>query len=150
MFDLVIKSRKVVTGDEVKEAFVCIKDGIIAEVSTTPPTDSAYQVEDVGDSALLAGIIDPHVHLNEPGRTDWEGFETGTTSALVGGVTSIVDMPLNSHPVTTTAEAFDKKLAAAVENLFTNCGFWGGIVPGNASEIERLAERGVLGFKARG
>jgi allantoinase len=96
---------------------------------------------------LLPGIIDPHVHLNEPGRTDWEGFETGTKAALAGGVTTLVDMPLNSDPVTTTAEAFDKKLLATEKKLFTNSGFWGGVVPGNASSIQPLADKGVLGFK---
>ena len=103
---------------------------------------------DVGDKVVMAGVIDPHVHINEPGRTDWEGFDTATRSALAGGLTTVVDMPLNSSPVTTTVEAFDKKLAAAEGQLHCNCGFWGGLVPGNEREIEPLIKKGVLGFKA--
>ena len=96
----------------------------------------------------MPGVIDPHVHINEPGRTDWEGFDTATKAALTGGITMLVDMPLNSSPVTTTAMAFDEKINAARDQLHTNCGFWGGIIPGNENEIERLIEKGVLGFKA--
>jgi allantoinase len=88
------------------------------------------------------------VHINEPGRTHWEGFETATRSAIAGGVTTLVDMPLNASPVTTTVNALQQKIAAAKKNLHTNCGFWGGIVPGNENEIEGLIENGVLGFKA--
>jgi allantoinase len=96
----------------------------------------------------MAGLIDPHVHINEPGRTDWEGFKTATKAAIAGGLTTLVDMPLNSSPVTTTVKAFEAKLLAANKNLHTNVGFWGGIVPGNEGEIEELIEKGVLGFKA--
>ena len=148
MFDLIIKSRKVVIDTEVKEAFVCIKSGVIAEVVTDLTGIDDTKIIDLGDKALLAGVIDPHVHINEPGRTDWEGFETGTCAALAGGVTTLVDMPLNSDPVTTNAAALAQKLAAARKNLYVNCGFWGGIVPGNDCEIEALADAGVLGFKA--
>ncbi len=96
----------------------------------------------------MAGVVDPHVHINEPGRTDWEGFDTATQAAAAGGITTLVDMPLNSSPVTTTVKAFDEKLQAAKQNLHSNCGFWGGIVPGNEKEIEPLIKKGVLGFKA--
>src|SRR6185295_3404393 len=100
------------------------------------------------DKVLMAGIIDPHVHINEPGRTDWEGFDTATKAAIAGGITTLADMPLNSSPVTTTANAFDKKINATKNQLHTNCGFWGGIIPGNENDIEPLIEKGVLGFKA--
>jgi allantoinase len=96
----------------------------------------------------MPGVIDPHVHINEPGRTDWEGFDTATKSAIAGGITTLVDMPLNSSPVTTTATAFDEKVKATKGQLHTHCGFWGGVVPGNEKEIEALIEKGVLGFKA--
>ncbi len=96
----------------------------------------------------MPGVIDPHVHINEPGRTDWERFDTATKAALAGGITTLVDMPLNSSPVTTTVKAFEEKLLAAKNQLHTNCGFWGGIIPGNENEIEPLIEKAVLGFKA--
>ena len=103
---------------------------------------------DVGDLVVMAGGIDPHVHINEPGRTDWEGFDTAGRSAIAGGLTMLVEMPLNASPVTTTVEAFDMKLAATVGQLHCDCGFWGGVVPGNEGEIEGLINKGVLGFKA--
>jgi allantoinase len=106
------------------------------------------ELVDVGEKVVMPGIIDPHVHINEPGRTDWEGFDTATRAAAAGGITLLVDMPLNSSPVTTTAAAFDKKLAAAEGQLHCDCGFWGGVVPGNEKDIEPLIARGVLGFKA--
>ncbi|HKZ67638.1 MAG TPA: allantoinase AllB, partial [Chitinophagaceae bacterium] len=105
-------------------------------------------VTDVGDKVLMPGVIDPHVHINEPGRTDWEGFDTATRAAIAGGITTLVDMPLNSSPVTITAKAFDEKIKASSGKMHTNCGFWGGVVPGNKKEIEPLIRKGVLGFKA--
>jgi allantoinase len=106
------------------------------------------EVIDVGEHVLMPGLIDPHVHINEPGRSDWEGFDTGTRAAAAGGITTIVDMPLNSSPVTTTVEAFEKKLKATEGKLHVNCGFWGGIVPENASQLKELLGSGVLGIKA--
>ncbi len=144
MFDLAIHSNKVVTTDGAREATVIIKNGLIEDV-VNGKIDNA---EDVGDKILIAGIIDPHVHINEPGRTDWEGFDTATKSAIAGGISTLVDMPLNSSPVTTTVEAFEEKISSAKNQLHANCGFWGGIIPGNENEIEGLIEKGVLGFKA--
>ena len=106
------------------------------------------RLNDAGDKIVMAGVIDPHVHINEPGRTEWEGFNTATKAAAAGGLTTLVDMPLNSSPVTTSVANFETKLEAAKGQLHTNCGFWGGIVPGNTSEIEPLIKKGVLGFKA--
>ncbi|MGI8633782.1 MAG: allantoinase AllB [Segetibacter sp.] len=148
MFDLIIKSKNVVLANSVEDAFVLIKDGVIADVVTKFSNEANSPLVDVGSKILMAGVIDPHVHINEPGRTDWEGFETATKAALAGGLTTLVDMPLNASPVTTSVKAFDEKLSAAMKNLHTNCGFWGGIVPGNEHEIEGLIDKGVLGFKA--
>jgi allantoinase len=124
-----------------------IKEGKIADVVNELP-EGDFPVTDVGDNVLMPGIVDPHVHINEPGRTEWEGFDTATKAAIAGGVTSLVEMPLNASPVTTTAKAFDEKIKATEGKLHTNCGFWGGVVPGNEKDIEPLIERGVLGFKA--
>jgi len=147
MLQKAILSERVITPDGTRKAVVLIRDGIIEEVLPNLPAGK-FDITDLGNSVLMAGIIDPHVHINEPGRTHWEGFDTITRSALAGGITTLVDMPLNSSPVTTTVKAFEKKLNAAGSKLHTNCGFWGGVVPGNENEIERLIERGVLGFKA--
>lgn len=147
MFDLVLKSRRVVMPDGMRAACIGLKNGqITAVLPIDAPTDSP--VIDVGDRAILPGVIDPHVHINEPGRTDWEGFDTATKAALAGGLTTLVDMPLNSAPVTTSVASLDLKRAATQGQLHTNVGFWGGVVPGNAAEIEPLIAAGVLGFKA--
>jgi allantoinase len=146
-FDAAIISNRTITPDGIKKGVVLIKDGKIADVLSHLPAGD-FPVTDVGDKVLMPGVIDPHVHINEPGRTDWEGFDTATKSAIAGGITTLVDMPLNSSPVTTTARAFDEKINVAKGQLHTNCGFWGGVVPGNENEIEPLIEKGVLGFKA--
>ncbi len=147
MFDLAIKSKKIITPWREKEGIVIIKDGIIIDVIKSLDNENE-NIIDVGDKIVIPGVIDPHVHINEPGRTNWEGFDTATKAALAGGITTLVDMPLNSSPVTTTAAAFDKKVAATKDQLHTNCGFWGGVIPGNENEIGPLIEKGVLGFKA--
>lgn len=103
--------------------------------------------EDAGNNILMPGIIDAHVHVNEPGRTEWEGFDTATQAAAAGGITTIVDMPLNASPVTTTVKAFDEKLAAAKNKLHVNVGFYGGLIPGNQNDIAGLIQAGVLGIK---
>ena len=147
MFDIAIKSTRIITPEGEKKGVVIIKDGIIIDVAESLDVADERTV-DVQDKVVMPGVIDPHVHINEPGRTEWEGFNTATKAALAGGVTMLVDMPLNSSPVTTTAIAFDEKLSAAKNKLHTNCGFWGGVIPGNENEIEPLIEKGVLGFKA--
>jgi len=154
MPETAIISNRVITPAGIKGAVVIIKGGIIADVLDKLP-EGDFEIIDVGDKVLMPGIVDPHVHINEPGRTGWEGFDTATKAAMAGGITTLVDMPLNSSPVTTTAEAFDKKLEATKGQLHTNCGYWGGIIPDNEKEtlpagrqVEQLIEKGVLGFKA--
>ena len=141
-------SNRAIIKGMIMEATIIVEDGLILEVVEGRSSYAGASYVEAGDNILMAGIIDPHVHLNEPGRTEWEGFETGTKAAIAGGITSLVEMPLNASPVTTTTLAFDEKLAAASGKLYANCGFWGGIVPGNAKEIIPLAKKGILGFKA--
>jgi allantoinase len=106
----------------------------------TPYTDHSPHI-------LLPGLVDAHVHLNEPGRTEWEGFWTGTRAAAFGGVTTVVDMPLNAIPPTTTLAGFEEKIAAAKGKCWVDVGFYGGIVPGNVQELKPLVKMGVRGFK---
>lgn len=130
------------------EYTIFIDKGKITEIKPGLKRKMGYQLLTFGnDDFIMPGVIDPHVHINEPGRTEWEGFETGTKAAAVGGVTTLVDMPLNSSPVTTTVQELKNKIAAAEGKMQVNCGFWGGIVPGNTHELRPLAEAGVLGFK---
>lgn len=124
-----------------------IQDGIIEAVLESP-IQHLTEIMDLGDLVIMPGIIDPHVHINEPGRTEWEGFETATKAAIAGGITSLIEMPLNASPVTTTVDAFNQKINAAKNKLHSNCGFWGGVIPGNQDQIEPLIEKGVFGFKA--
>src|SRR5207244_1813590 len=127
--ELVILSTRVVTGEGIRPAAVTIADGVITAVHEHGgPPDAARQL-DVGDAALLPGVVDTHVHVNEPGRTEWEGFETATRAAAAGGVTTIVDMPLNSVPVTTTVTALELKARAAAGHATVDYAFWGGVVP---------------------
>jgi allantoinase len=146
-----IKSTNIITTVGIVNGMILIENGVIINVSPYSASDLKaikHPIADVGDSVVMAGIIDPHVHINEPGRTDWEGFNTATKAAITGGLTTLVDMPLNSAPVTTSVAAFKTKLAAAKGKLHTNVGFWGGVIPGNSDEIEPLIKMGVLGFKA--
>lgn len=149
--ELYVRSGRVVTPQGTRPAVVHIKEGTIQSIlpfDSSPKPSPLADVLDVGDKALLPGLCDSHVHINEPGRADWEGFETATAAAAAGGVTTLIDMPLNSSPVTTTLENFKKKLEAASGKLRVDCGFWGGLVPGNLAELEPLIDSGVCGFKA--
>lgn len=147
MFDAAIKSDRTITPEGIQKAVILIKDGLIADI-LPELLEGDYPLTDVGNKVVMPGVIDPHVHINEPGRTDWEGFDTATKAAMAGGITTLVDMPLNSSPVTTTVKALNEKINAAKGQLHVNCGFWGGVVPGNENEIEPLIQNGVLGFKA--
>jgi allantoinase len=148
MINLVIHSANTITPQGIKDVYVLIENGIIAEVVEQKPEGLNCEIVEAGEKILMAGVVDTHVHINEPGRSDWEGFDTATKAAIAGGVTTLVDMPLNSSPVTTNVQALKEKLASAKGKLHTNVGFWGGVIPGNANEIEPLIENGVLGFKA--
>lgn len=142
-------SRRVLTSTGLRPAAVLIdEERILDVVEPTAVTGDITDVTDMGDSVLMAGLVDCHVHINEPGRTQWEGFVTATRAAAAGGVTTLVDMPLNCIPVTTTAEALHVKLSACAGELWVDVGFWGGVVPGNAEQLRPLAEAGVLGCKA--
>ncbi len=114
----------------------------------TPTGTLDCPCEDLGDWVIMPGIIDAHVHVNEPGRTEWEGFESATKAALSGGVTTVVDMPLNSDPVTTSVETLSAKRSAAEKNCWCDVGFYGGLVPGNLDQIEPLIQAGVFGIKS--
>ena len=143
---IAIRSERVITPDGVRKAIVMISGGKIEGITETLPPGDFFTM-DVKDNVVMAGIIDPHVHINEPGRTEWEGFNTATRAALAGGITSLVEMPLNANPVTTTAEAWDEKIKAAKDHLHTNCGFWGGIIPGNTGEIIPLIQKRGIGIQ---
>jgi allantoinase len=145
--DFLIASDRVVFPDGERPAALVVRDGRIAAVSPHGDRPVGMRVIDLGDRVLLPGVVDTHVHINEPGRTDWEGFDTGTRAAAAGGVTTIVDMPLNSVPSTTNVQGLDAKVAAARGRCHVDVGFWGGVVPGNTASLAALAGRGVLGFK---
>jgi allantoinase len=144
---LVIRSQKVATDGLLRPASVHIENGKITRVASFDEAPGACEVIDAGESVVMPGLVDTHVHVNEPGRTDWEGFRTATLAAAAGGVTTIVDMPLNSIPPTTTLEGFKRKIEAAEGQCHVDVGFWGGVVPGNLAELSKLHEAGVVGFK---
>ena len=140
-----IMSRRVLTAEGIRPAVVLIENGKIADVTNRAPAGTP--IDDVRDDVVMPGLVDCHVHVNEPGRTEWEGFETATRAAAAGGITTIIDMPLNSNPVTTTLPALEIKLEAAEKKLWVDTAFWGGIVPGNAGSLESMIAAGVRGFK---
>jgi allantoinase len=146
--ELVIRGRRVVTEHSVAPASVHITRGYISAISIYEDVPSGCDlIEAAPESIVMPGLVDTHVHVNEPGRTEWEGFVSATRAAAAGGVTTIVDMPLNSIPATTTLAGLKEKLAAADGKLTVDVGFWGGVVPGNTSELAKLWEAGVVGFK---
>lgn len=147
MTDLIIRSRRVLTPLIIGPASVHIVDGKIEAVREWDDIPAGVEMIDAGSSVVMPGNVDAHVHVNEPGRTEWEGYETATKAAAAGGVTTIVDMPLNSIPPTTTLAGFEEKLAAADGQCTVDVAFWGGVVPGNTAEFAPLVERGVRGFK---
>ena len=142
----VLHSSQVLLPGGLREAWVEVEKGKIKAVLDMAP--SGIPIQELGEWILMPGLIDSHVHINDPGRSEWEGFETATQAAAAGGITTLVDMPLNSSPVTTTLPAFQAKLAAAQGKLHVNVGFHGGIVPGNTAHLQPLAQAGVLGIKA--
>jgi allantoinase len=152
-YDLVVKARRAVVDGVLRPAAVAVRDGRIAAV-TEPGASAATFGENAGevvelaaDEVLLPGLVDTHVHVNEPGRTEWEGFATATRAAAAGGVTTIVDMPLNSIPPTCDVAALEVKQKAARPSVYVDTGFWGGAIPGNVADLRPLHEAGVFGFK---
>ncbi|MGG3624798.1 allantoinase [Bacillus gobiensis] len=146
-YDLIIKGAQVVAQDGVISADVGINDGVIAEIGSLSEEDSldVFKAEGLH---VFPGAVDCHVHLDEPGREHWEGFETGTAMLAAGGCTTFFDMPLNGIPSTTSVQAYEEKKKIANEKSIVDFALWGGLVPGNFEEIAGLAEAGVIGFKA--
>jgi allantoinase len=136
-----------VTPDGVREACIQVVDGRIERVAPFDHPPSGVPLVDAGDRAVMPGLVDTHVHVNEPGRTEWEGFETATRAAAAGGVTTILDMPLNSIPPTTTIAALAQKRTAADGKVHVDVGFWGGAVPDELGRLRELHDAGVFGFK---
>jgi allantoinase len=146
-YDLVLRSRRTVLPGGTRAAAVAVAGPAIAAIGGYDARLGAGQDIDLGDLALLPGLVDTHVHVNEPGRTEWEGFATATRAAAAGGVTTICDMPLNSLPATTSVPALAEKRAAAAGKCWVDVAFWGGAVPGNEASLLPLHEAGVIGFK---
>jgi allantoinase len=146
--NLVIRGPRVVLPDSIAPAAIHIIDNTIVAVGSYESVPEGCELIEAGEASLvMAGLVDTHVHINEPGRTEWEGFATATRAAAAGGVTTLVDMPLNSIPPTTTVAGLAEKLAAARGKCSVDVGFWGGVVPGNAGELAALSAAGVVGFK---
>ena len=145
---IVLRSTRVVTPEGTRAASVSVADARIAGVG---PYDARVpdgaRLVDLGDDALLPGLVDTHVHVNDPGRTEWEGFFTATRAAAAGGITTLLDMPLNSLPPTTTVAHLRTKQDVASGKAHIDTGFWGGAVPGNVEDLQPLYEAGVFGFK---
>lgn len=146
--DLVIRSQRVVLPESITAASIRITNGKISAIG--PYLDNFSGVETIevsDDSVVMAGLVDTHVHINSPGRTEWEGFDTATRAAAAGGVSTLIDMPLNSIPATTSVQALNAKLETARDHCSVDVGFWGGVVPGNTRELAGLRAAGVVGFK---
>jgi allantoinase len=145
--DLIVRGKRVITPDGERAAAIHVRAGVIAAVTRFDEIVSGATVHEAGDFVVMPGLVDTHVHINEPGRTDWEGFSSATRAAAAGGATTLLEMPLNSIPATTTAAALREKLAAAAGKLWVDAGFWGGVVPGNSGELQALWDAGIFGFK---
>jgi allantoinase len=144
---VLVRSRRVVLPRGVEAASLEIRDGRIAAIGPFDRLMENAAVVDVGDKYVLPGLVDTHVHINEPGRTEWEGFRTATRAAAAGGYTTLVDMPLNNLPATTTVENLRLKQSAACRQCMVDYGFWGGVVADNQDHVRALAAAGVLGYK---
>jgi len=141
--DWILKSHRVVLPGGIRPAAIRVSGSTIVEISDY----GAHSGEDVGEFVVMAGLVDTHVHINEPGRTEWEGFDTATRAAAAGGVTTLIEMPLNSIPATTSVLAYEAKVGAAEGRCWVDVGFWGGVVPGNVRELTPLLKAGCFGFK---
>ncbi|MER7404897.1 allantoinase AllB [Streptomyces sp. NPDC000070] len=147
--ELVLRSTRVITPEGTRAASVAVTAGTITAVLPyDAPVPETARLEDLGDHVLLPGLVDTHVHVNDPGRTEWEGFWTATRAAAAGGITTLVDMPLNSLPPTTTVAHLRTKQRVAADKAHIDVGFWGGALPDNVKDLRPLHEAGVFGFKA--
>ncbi|NAZ17393.1 allantoinase AllB [Glutamicibacter soli] len=147
-YDLVLRGERILTTAGISAREIGVRDGKIVAIEPLGNNLQGERVIDVGaDEVLLPGLVDTHVHVNEPGRTEWEGFESATKAAAAGGVTTIIDMPLNTIPPTVNLEALEIKKAAAQPKAYVNIGFWGGAIPGNKENLRELHDAGVFGFK---
>jgi allantoinase len=144
--ELVIRGGTVILPTGSRPADVAVTQGVISAIGSE--VGEGEETIDAGGLVVLPGVVDPHVHFNEPGRESWEGWDAGTRGAARGGVTTVLEMPLNAQPPTTTPEAFDAKLAVAARKARVDFGLWGGLVPDNLQQLEALRQRGVVGFKA--
>ncbi|WP_433238711.1 allantoinase AllB [Streptosporangium sp. CA-135522] len=146
--DVLIKARRVITAAGEVARSIGVRDGMVTAVEPLEADLEAAEVVELGDDeVLLPGLVDSHVHVNDPGRTEWEGFESATRAAAAGGVTTIIDMPLNSVPPTTDVAALRTKWRTAQGQVYVDVGFWGGAVPGNLRDLRGLHDAGVFGFK---
>jgi allantoinase len=143
-----LKSLRLLTSEGLRPGAVLVDDGRITGVAELGEIPTDWSLDDAGDAVVMPGLVDSHVHINEPGRTAWEGFATATRAAAAGGMTTLVDMPLNSTPVTTSAAALQEKLNATHGQLTVDCAFWAGLVPGNLRELPALLDAGACGVKA--
>ncbi len=147
MKDLLFRGHRVVVESTERPASVRVREGRIVSVDEIDAPPNGAEVVEVGEAMLLPGLVDTHVHVNEPGRTEWEGFRSATTAAAAGGVTTLLDMPLNSIPATTTATALRDKIQAARGQCHVDVGFIGGVVPGNSGDLAALYDAGILAWK---
>lgn len=148
-YDLVLRGRHVLTGAGIGPQEVGVRGGVIVAIEPLGRGLSGAETIELADGeTLIPGLVDTHVHVNEPGRTEWEGFASATRAAAAGGVTTIIDMPLNSIPPTTTVQGLALKREAAADQAFVDVGFWGGAIPGNKRDLRPLHDAGVFGFKA--
>lgn len=146
--DLVVRGRNVVLPDSIGPRSIHVREGVIESVRDYDEVAGDCELIEADEqSVVMPGLVDTHVHVNSPGRTEWEGFQSATAAAAHGGTTTLIDMPLNSIPATTTLTAFRTKLGEASRKCFVDVGFWGGVVPGNTAELEPMLEAGVVGFK---
>ncbi|MEU3894777.1 allantoinase AllB [Streptomyces sp. NPDC045251] len=147
--ELVLRSTRVITPEGTRAASIAVSgEKITAVLPYDAPVPDGARLEDVGDHVVLPGLVDTHVHVNDPGRTEWEGFWTATRAAAAGGITTLVDMPLNSIPPTTTVDNLRTKREVAADKAHIDVGFWGGALPDNVKDLRPLHEAGVFGFKA--
>ncbi|MDQ0485331.1 allantoinase AllB [Streptomyces cellulosae] len=147
--ELVLRSTRVITPEGTRAASVAVAGGTVTAVLPhDAPVPAGARLEDLRDDVLLPGLVDTHVHVNDPGRTEWEGFWTATRAAAAGGITTLIDMPLNSLPPTTTVDHLRVKRKTAADKAHIDVGFWGGALPDNTADLRPLHEAGVFGFKA--